>query len=101
MPVPRETYRGIIANNLTEAEIGFGWVSAVDSEGRTIWVADARRDGKRFVVRADEMTGFLELESAIPTCGNSVLTGRPNCLKTRRRSFARGSVCCALQEKFA
>jgi hypothetical protein len=32
-----------------------------------IWIADAHRgDGKRFVVRADELlTAFLELESAI------------------------------------
>jgi hypothetical protein len=39
----------------------------VDSDGRTIFVADADRDdGKRFVVRADEkLTVFLELESAI------------------------------------
>jgi len=29
-------------------------MSAVDSEGRTIWIADADRGGKRFVVRADE-----------------------------------------------
>jgi len=38
----------------------------VDSEGRTIWITDARRnDGKRFVVRADELlTAFLELEAA-------------------------------------
>jgi len=37
------------------------------SQRRTIWIADAHRDdGKRFVVRADEMlTAFLELESAI------------------------------------
>jgi hypothetical protein len=44
-----------------------GWVSAIDSNGRTIWIADAHRDnGKRFVVRADEkLTAFLELESAI------------------------------------
>jgi hypothetical protein len=44
-----------------------GCVSAVDSEGRTIWIADAHRgNGKRFVVRADEkLTAFLELESAI------------------------------------
>ena len=37
---------------------------AVDSEGRTIWIADAHRDdGKRFVVRADEkLSAFLELE---------------------------------------
>ena len=31
-----------------------GWVSAIDFEGRTIWIVDAHRDGKRFVVRADE-----------------------------------------------
>jgi hypothetical protein len=39
----------------------------VDSEGRTIWIADAHRDdGKRFVVHADEkLTAFLELESVI------------------------------------
>ena len=39
--------------------------STVDSNGRTIWIADAHRDdGKRFVVRADEkLTAFLELEA--------------------------------------
>jgi hypothetical protein len=39
----------------------------VDSNGRTIWIADAHRDdGKRFVVQADEkLTAFMELESAI------------------------------------
>jgi hypothetical protein len=44
-----------------------GYVSAVDSNGRTIRIADAHRgDGKRFVVRADEkLTAFLELEAAI------------------------------------
>jgi hypothetical protein len=44
-----------------------GWVSAIDSNGGTIWIADAHRgEGKRFVVRADEkLTGFMELESAI------------------------------------
>ena len=33
----------------------FGWVSALGLEGRTIWIVDAHRDGKRFIVRADEM----------------------------------------------
>jgi hypothetical protein len=39
--------------------------SAVDSSGRTIWIAAAHRgDGKRYVVRANEkLTVFLELES--------------------------------------
>jgi hypothetical protein len=42
-------------------------VSAIDSNGRTIWIADAHRDDrKRFVVRADELlTAFLELQVAI------------------------------------
>ena len=41
-------------------------MSAVDSAGRTIWIADAHRDGKRFIVRADEvLTAFVELEKAI------------------------------------
>jgi hypothetical protein len=43
-----------------------GYVSAIDSNGRTIWIGDAHRDdGKRFVVHADEkLTAFLELENA-------------------------------------
>jgi len=48
-----------------------GCVSAIDSYGRTIWIADAHRgDGKRFVVHAEEkLTVFLELESAIRAGG--------------------------------
>jgi hypothetical protein len=45
----------IIADNLSKAGWSWGSVSAIDSHGRTIWIADAHRDdGKRFVVRADE-----------------------------------------------
>jgi hypothetical protein len=59
-------YWEIIADNLKKAGWSYGYVSAVDSEGRTIWIVDAHRDGKRFIVRADEiLTAFLELESAI------------------------------------
>jgi len=56
----------IIADNLSKAGWSWGCVSALDGEGRTIWIADAHRgDGKRFVVRADEkLTAFLELEAA-------------------------------------
>jgi hypothetical protein len=59
----------IIADNLSKAGWSLGWVSAVDSKGRTIWIADAHRDdGKRFVVRSDEkVTAFIELEAAIRT----------------------------------
>jgi hypothetical protein len=61
----------IIADNLGKAGWSWGCVSAIDSNGRTIFVADAHRDdGKRFIVRADEkLTAFLELESAIRSCG--------------------------------
>ena len=43
-----------------------GWVTALDDYGRTVWIVDAHRDGKRFIVRTDEkLTAFLELETAI------------------------------------
>ena len=60
-------YWEIIADNLSKACFSWGCVSAVDSNGRTIWIADAHRDDrKRFVVHAEEkLTAFLELESAI------------------------------------
>jgi len=48
-------YWEIIADNLKKAGWSLGYVSAVDSNGRIIWIADAHGgDGKRFVVRADE-----------------------------------------------
>ena len=58
----------VIADNLSKAGWSWGCVSAIDSNGRTIWIADAHRgDGKRFVVRVNEkLTAFVELESAIP-----------------------------------
>jgi len=54
----------IIADNLHKAGFSLGWVSAVDSQGRTIWIFDAHRDdGRRFVVRSDEkLSAFVELE---------------------------------------
>jgi hypothetical protein len=48
-------------------------ISKSDSNGRTIWIAEAHRDGKRFVVRADEkLTAFIELETVIRTSGELV-----------------------------
>jgi len=57
----------IIADNLSKAGWSWGCVSAIDSSGRTIWIADAHRDdGKRYVVHADEkLMAFMELEAAI------------------------------------
>jgi hypothetical protein len=57
-------YWEIIADNLKKAGWSYGYVSAIDSNGRTIWIVDAHcDDGKRYIVRADEkLTAFLELE---------------------------------------
>ena len=62
-------YWEIIADNLSKAGWSYGYVSVLDSQGRTIWIADAHRDdGKRFVVRSDEiLTAFLELQSVVVT----------------------------------
>ena len=41
-------------------------MSALDIQGRTIWIVDAHGYGKRFIVRADEiLSAFVELERAI------------------------------------
>jgi hypothetical protein len=65
------------ANNLSEADWSWGCVSAIDSNGRTIWIADAHReDGKRFVVRSDEkLAAFLELERITHELAVSALLG--------------------------
>ena len=55
-----------VANNLSEAGFSLGWVSAFGNQGRTVWIVDAQRGGKRFIVRADEkLTTFLKLETAM------------------------------------
>ncbi len=76
----------IIADNLNKAGWSWGCVSAVDCEGRTIWIADAHRgDGQRFVVHAEEkLTAFMELESAIRVTANW-LDRLASFFQTRRR----------------
>ena len=63
------TYWEIIADNLSKAGRSWGCVSAIDFNGRTIWIADAHRgDGKRFIVRADDkLSAFAELEREVLT----------------------------------
>jgi len=56
----------IIADNLSKAGWSLGWVSALDLEGRTVWIVDAHGYGKRFIVHADELlTAFLELQREV------------------------------------
>jgi hypothetical protein len=66
--IPPWNYWETIADNLSKAGWSYGYVSALDRKGRTIWIVDAHGYGKRFIVRADEkLTAFLELQSAIHT----------------------------------
>jgi hypothetical protein len=59
-------YWEIIADNAEKAGWSLGWVSALNLEGRTIWIVDAHGYSKRFIVRSDELlTAFIELERAI------------------------------------
>jgi hypothetical protein len=51
----------IIADNLHDVGWSLGWVSAINFEGRTIWIVDAHRDGKCFVVRTDEKLGTARM----------------------------------------
>jgi len=74
-------YWEIIADNLKKRGWSLGYVSAIDSQGRTIWIADAHRDDvKRFVVHAEEkLTAFVELESAI-RAGTATATRHSTCI---------------------
>jgi hypothetical protein len=60
-------YWEIIADRLSKASWSWGCVSTINSNGQTIFVADAHRDdGRRFIVHADEkLSAFLELERAV------------------------------------
>ena len=54
----------IIADNLSKAGWSYGYVSALNRQGRTIWIVDAHRDDGK--VHADEkLTAFVELERAV------------------------------------
>jgi hypothetical protein len=92
MPVK---YWEIIADNLSKAGWSYGYVSALDRQGRTIWIADAHRDdGKRYVVHADEKrTAFLKLQEAIrsvalPSAKRSVILARCSRLSNRMKATA-------------
>ncbi len=60
-------YLEIISDDLSKAGWSLGCVSAIDSNGQTIWITDAHRDdGQRFIVHADDkLIAFVDLDVAI------------------------------------
>jgi hypothetical protein len=68
-PASLETFHEAIADNLSKAGWSWGCVSAVDSDGRTIWIADAHRDdGKRFVSEFGHFQSFRECAEIASHC---------------------------------
>ena len=56
--------QAIIVDKIIKAGFSMDWVSALDAYGLAVWTVYAHRDGKHFVVRADEkLTAFVELQS--------------------------------------
>jgi hypothetical protein len=54
--VSNESIGKSLADNLSKAGWSWGCVSALDCEGRTIWIVDAHRDdGKRYVNTDDRI----------------------------------------------
>ena len=71
-------YWEIIADNLKKAGWSLGYVSAIDSNGRTIWIVDAHRDnGKRFVTGPQEAADISCLFRARERCSG----GQPDELR--------------------
>ncbi len=63
------------------------WAAPASDVLIAIWIADAHRDGKRSIVRADEkLTALVELESAVEPFRASSFC------KSERNSFAGGSI---------
>jgi hypothetical protein len=62
-------YSETVADILHKAGWSLGWVSAVNSNGRTIWIVDAHHgDGRRFIVHADDkLSAFVELQRQVLT----------------------------------
>jgi len=59
--IPGVKYWEIIADKLSKAGWSWGCVSAVDREGRTIFVADAHRDdGRRLRIQISGRTVWID-----------------------------------------
>jgi hypothetical protein len=60
-------YWEIIADNLKKRGWSFGYVSAIGSQGQTIWIVDAHRgDGKRFNSGAHNRLAVVPRHRTLP-----------------------------------
>jgi hypothetical protein len=76
-------YWEIIADNLSKPGWSWGCVSAIDSSGRTFWIADAHRDdGKPFVDRSSfDPARHCALFVSVCHCRVESKRGRIRCMK--------------------
>jgi hypothetical protein len=75
-------YWKIIADNLTKAGWNWGCVSTIDCDGGTIWIADAHRGGKLFLVQHRWKAGGIY---GIRACDCQGLKEPRTDIRTRRR----------------
>ncbi len=56
-------YWEMISDKLSREGFSVGHVGFADAEGRELWSADASRDGKRWIVHAENLSAaYLEIE---------------------------------------
>jgi hypothetical protein len=59
-----QPYWELISDKLHREGFSLGWVRIVNKDALPLWCADAARDGKRWVVQAENLsTAFAELEN--------------------------------------
>ena len=76
----------IIADRLSKAGWSLGWVSAIDSQGRTIWIVDAHRDdGRRFIFHASGQKS--QLDRSRSTFENSRVRSRDSHLQGSEKRY--------------
>jgi len=67
--VKQDASREVLGDNRRQSQqagLSWGYMSAVDREGRRIWVVAAERNAQRFIVHTDEkLTAVIVLEGAI------------------------------------
>ena len=61
----RMKYWEIIADNLSKAGWSLGWVSAIDSEGRTSWIADAHQGDEKRCLKKSASEMLIRSRSAL------------------------------------
>jgi hypothetical protein len=87
-------YWEIIADNLKKRGWSLGYVSAVDSEGRTIWIADAHRGAE-----SGSLCGRMKYRLRFWNWKESRIITLPQCRRVRNRTLALSFRLCRTRRR--